>query len=253
MNQPLLNLFYVEMKIYENFSGKYSTYKNLEEKLSQMRTNFAQKDRRLKYDPTIFLKNPYLDSKINKGRKSTVKEVKEAKQKIVEQSKVEFKVPSPPIKTEIIIKNQINEEEKQKFEEKYNSIENFFTNNTYSREPENPFKSSGRINEKIEEEIILDKKSLMSYPTLVSVLEQQGNLPQKQKTEKIFRSAFPSPSKKSENFFPHATVEIVQHKQVNDINDIFSEVNFYDTRSKKDEISNNPKTVQTLDPFAVFY
>jgi hypothetical protein len=65
INQPLLSLFFIEMQLYENFSSKYHTYKDLEAKLSQMRNNFAQKDRRMRYDPTIFMKNPYLDSKFN--------------------------------------------------------------------------------------------------------------------------------------------------------------------------------------------
>ncbi len=83
MNQPLLSLFFVEMKLYENFSSKYRAYRDLEEKLSKMRKNFAGKDRELKYDPTMFLKNPYLESKFKikdvTSKKFPVLQIEESK------------------------------------------------------------------------------------------------------------------------------------------------------------------------------
>lgn len=45
-------------------------YKDLEDKLTKMRTNFAMKDRKIKYDPTIYMKNPYLESKLCKKSSS---------------------------------------------------------------------------------------------------------------------------------------------------------------------------------------
>ncbi len=58
------------MKIYENFSSRYLSYKDLESKLNLMRNKFEDKDVKMKYDPTLFLKNPFLESKIKNKKNS---------------------------------------------------------------------------------------------------------------------------------------------------------------------------------------
>ncbi len=59
------------MKLYENFSSKYRSYRNLEEKLTRMRQNYACKDRKMKYDPTMFMKNPFIECKFDNKEEKT--------------------------------------------------------------------------------------------------------------------------------------------------------------------------------------
>jgi hypothetical protein len=53
------------MKLYESFSSKYTTYKNLGEQLNVMRGKFEERHRPISYDPSLFLKNPNLEQKFD--------------------------------------------------------------------------------------------------------------------------------------------------------------------------------------------
>jgi len=49
------------MRIYESFNSKFNTYINLEEKFSNMKSNFEKKERFNDYDPQKFMKNPKIE------------------------------------------------------------------------------------------------------------------------------------------------------------------------------------------------
>jgi len=67
----LLNLYFVEMKLYESFSTKYGEYKDLEDKLSVMKEEFLQKKKKniYSYNPMMHTKSPHLEDKFSKKKK----------------------------------------------------------------------------------------------------------------------------------------------------------------------------------------
>jgi len=66
------------MQIYENFTSKFKTYKNLEEKLLKMNESFLSKLRVNDYDPQKFMKNPNIEENFENKKLSLVQYKKSA-------------------------------------------------------------------------------------------------------------------------------------------------------------------------------
>ena len=80
----------IELKIYESFNSKFTTYKNLEEKFSTMKMNFEKKERVNDYDPQKFMKNPKIEENFENRKHSVV----DYRKSVHARSKSQIKLPS---------------------------------------------------------------------------------------------------------------------------------------------------------------
>jgi hypothetical protein len=126
INQPLLDLFNVEKKLFEKFSVKYSLHNDLGVKLEGMKEKFALKSRRMKYDPTIFMKNPNIEHKFSSSKKV----IKREESKTFTETKIiSNEMKKDPIANLIPVQSQIQPVIKKVYEsnKEFDKYENQFS------------------------------------------------------------------------------------------------------------------------------
>jgi len=147
------------MQIYENFTTKFNTYKNLEEKLMNMNERFLNKIRVNDYDPQKFMKNPNIEETFE-NRKFSVTQYKKSMYARC-SSKTNLEIKDQSIPKEVI--NSLNNNNKDKTlndrimhdhqrlnqisHEDYHHINN---QNTNKFDMNNLFDNNQRINQKVD-------------------------------------------------------------------------------------------------------